>query len=124
SLPSRKRGQILIWGALLLGLALIAFSASHWFWLTMPIMVFIGIGQSTRMALSNVLVQAYADDHYRGRVMSIYMMAFRGGMPLGSLAGGYAASLTTAPHVLAVNGALVTVVALYFLVRSHGVREL
>ena len=74
SLPSRKRGQILIWGALLLGLALIAFSASHWFWLTMPIMVFIGIGQSTRMALSNVLVQAYADDHYRGRVMSIYMM--------------------------------------------------
>ena len=32
--------------------------------------------------------------------MSIYMVAFRGGMPLGSLAGGYAASLTSAPHVL------------------------
>ncbi|MSP21769.1 MAG: MFS transporter [Dehalococcoidia bacterium] len=74
SLPSRRRGAILIWGSFLLGLALIAFSASHWFWLTMPIMVFIGIGQSTRMALSNVLVQSYADDHYRGRVMSIYMM--------------------------------------------------
>lgn len=74
SLPSRRRGQILIWGSVLLGFALIAFSASQWFWLTMPIMVFIGIGQSTRMALSNVLVQAYADDHYRGRVMSIYMM--------------------------------------------------
>jgi uncharacterized membrane protein YfcA len=52
------------------------------------------------------------------------MVAFRGGMPLGSLAGGYAASLTSAPHVLTVNGALVSVVALYFLFRGHGVREL
>jgi MFS family permease len=74
SLPSKRRGAILLWGSVLLGLALIAFSASHWFWVTMPVMVFIGIGQSTRMALSNVLVQAYTDDQYRGRVMSIYMM--------------------------------------------------
>ena len=47
------------------------------------------------------LVQLIVPDHLRGRVMSIYMVAFRGGMPLGSLAGGYAASLTSAPHVLA-----------------------
>lgn len=74
SLPSKRRGAILLWGSVLLGLALIAFSASHWVWVTLPIMVFIGIGQSTRMALSNVLVQSYTDDQYRGRVMSIYMM--------------------------------------------------
>src|SRR6185369_15722445 len=70
------------------------------------------------------LVQLIVPDHLRGRVVSIYMVAFRGGMPLGSLAGGYAASLTSAPHVLTVNGALVSVVALYFLMRGHGVREL
>lgn len=74
SLPNRNRGQILIWGGALLGLALVAFCISTSFWLTMGIMVFIGVGQSTRMALSNVLVQAYTDDQYRGRVMSIYMM--------------------------------------------------
>jgi hypothetical protein len=45
-------------------------------------------------------------------------------MPLGSLWGGYAASLTSAPFVLMINGALVSVVAVYFLVRGHGVREL
>jgi hypothetical protein len=56
--------------------------------------------------------------------MSIYMVAFRGGMPLGSLAGGYAASLTSAPAVLMINGLLISVVSLYFLMRSHGVREL
>jgi hypothetical protein len=57
-------------------------------------------------------------------VMSIYMVAFRGGMPLGSLAAGYAASWSSAPIVLAVNGILIVGVAVYFLVRSHGVREL
>jgi hypothetical protein len=56
--------------------------------------------------------------------MSIYMVAFRGGMPLGSLWGGYAASLSSAPLVLGINGALVSLVAIYFLVRSHGVRGL
>ena len=70
------------------------------------------------------LVQLIVPDHLRGRVVSIYMVAFRGGMPLGSLWGGYAASLSSAPYVLAVNGVLVSLVALYFLVRSHGVREL
>ena len=56
--------------------------------------------------------------------MSIYMVAFRGGMPLGSLAAGYAASRTSAPLVLAVNGVLIMCVAVYFLIQSHGVREL
>jgi hypothetical protein len=45
-------------------------------------------------------------------------------MPLGSLAAGYAASWTSAPDVLAVNGVLIVCVAVYFLIRSHGVREL
>jgi uncharacterized membrane protein YfcA len=63
-------------------------------------------------------------DHLRGRVVSIYMVAFRGGMPLGSLASGYASSLTSAPYVLTINGVLVSMVAVYFLLRSHGVREL
>jgi len=74
SLPSRKRGMIFIIGSLVLGIALIAFSWSTSVAITIPVMLFIGVGQAVRMALSNVLVQAYAEDQYRGRVMSIYMM--------------------------------------------------
>jgi uncharacterized membrane protein YfcA len=55
--------------------------------------------------------------------MSIYMLAFRGGMPLGSLVSGYLATFIGAPTVISINGVLLVVVALYFLVRSHGVRE-
>jgi predicted MFS family arabinose efflux permease len=70
------------------------------------------------------LVQLIAPNEMRGRVMSIYMLAFRGGMPLGSLASGYLASVFSAPAVLVVNGGLLMAVATYFLLRSHGVREI
>ena len=59
-------------------------------------------------SMTTSLVQLIVPDHLRGRVVSIYMVAFRGGMPLGSLGGGYAATLTSAPYVLAVNGALLS----------------
>jgi hypothetical protein len=44
-------------------------------------------------------------------------------MPLGSLASGYLATFLGAPTVIAINGGLLVVVAAYFLVKSHGVRE-
>ena len=36
-------------------------------------------------ALNSSLVQLYVSDAMRGRVMSVYNVAFRGGMPLGSV---------------------------------------
>ena len=101
-----------------------AFAMSHVWWWSCVLLFLAGAALIVVFSMTASLVQLIVPDHLRGRVVSIYMVAFRGGMPLGSLAGGYAASLTSAPHVLAVNGALVSVVALYFLVRSHGVREL
>lgn len=74
SLPSRRRGLIFIIGSLVLGIALVAFSWSTSVAITLPVMLLIGVGQAVRMALSNVLVQAYTEDQFRGRVMSIYMM--------------------------------------------------
>jgi predicted MFS family arabinose efflux permease len=75
-------------------------------------------------AMTTSLVQLIVPDHLRGRVVSIYMVAFRGGMPLGSLAAGYVSTFTSVPTVLAVNGVLVSLSAVYFLLKSHGIREL
>ena len=49
-------------------------------------------------------MQLIVPDHLRGRVVSIYMVAFRGGMPLGSLASGFAATFFPIPVVLALTG--------------------
>ena len=79
-------------------------------------------------SLTASLVQLTVPDELRGRVMSIYLMAFRGGMPLGSLVSGYVVAsipLATTESVIAVNGLLLALVATYFLVGGHGgVREL
>jgi len=82
-------------------------------------------GAALMMVFSTVtsLIQLIAPNEMRGRVMSIYMLAFRGGMPLGSLASGYLATFIGAPMVIGINGALLVVVALYFLSRNHGVLD-
>lgn len=83
-----------------------------------------GAAFMTVFSMSSSLVQLVVPDHLRGRVMSIYMLALRGGGPLGAFASGAAASYLSAPTVLIVNGVLLTIVAAYFLVKSHGIREL
>src|SRR5207253_6890620 len=97
---------------------------SHTIWLSEVLLLF--TGASLMMVFSTItsLVQLIAPNAMRGRVMSIYMVAFRGGMPLGSLAGGYFATIIGAPKVIGINGSLLVLVALYLLfVRSHVIRE-
>jgi predicted MFS family arabinose efflux permease len=55
------------------------------------------------------------DNTMRGRVMSVYNVAFRGGMPIGSVVCGLLIKQSSAPAVLAFNGVLVVVLAMYFL---------
>lgn len=76
SLPNKKRGLMLMGGSLLLGVALIGFSASTSFNISLVMMVFVGLGQTARMTLGNTLLQYYVHDEYRGRVMSLYFMEF------------------------------------------------
>jgi hypothetical protein len=52
------------------------------------------------------------------------MLAFRGGSPLGGLASGWLVTqVGSAPKVLMVNGITLTVVALFFLIRGHGLKD-
>lgn len=74
SLPNRKRARALLYGAFIMGIALLAFAMSTHYWLSVLLLTFVGLGQAARMSLSNVLIQSYVDDEYRGRVMSIYML--------------------------------------------------
>lgn len=74
SLPNRRRARILLYGTFLMGASLLGFAISTNYWLSVFLLTLVGLGQAARMSLSNVLVQAYVDDEYRGRVMSIYML--------------------------------------------------
>jgi MFS family permease len=56
------------------------------------------------MASSNTILQTIVDDDKRGRVMSLYAMAFMGMAPLGSLVGGSLAGWIGAPLTLILVG--------------------
>jgi transmembrane secretion effector len=75
-------------------------------------------------ASASPLVQLITTDEMRGRVMSVYNCAFRGGMPLGNLVSGWLVPLFTAPVVLTANGLLLIAVALYFLLVHRRVTAL
>jgi MFS family permease len=120
----RHMGLALLLVQMAFGGLIAAFALSRTLWLSNVLLFLGGAALLTVFSMTASLVQLIVPDHLRGRVVSIYMVAFRGGMPLGSLASGFIATLASVPVVLAVNGALVSLVAVYFLFKSHGVREL
>ena len=105
------------------GLLILAFAASRMLWLSELLLFLTGAALMIVFSTVTSLIQLIAPNEMRGRVMSIYMVAFRGGMPIGSLVSGYLATFLGAPLVIAINGILLIVIAGYFLVRSHGVVE-
>jgi len=70
------RGKMFLFCGALLGAGILAFSFSTNYWLSIPIMMIIGAGQTGRMALGQVLIQSYSEEQYRGRVMSVWFMEF------------------------------------------------
>ena len=76
SLSERNRGRVLLTVAFAAGFALVAFAASTNYLITMPIMLFVGATQATRMSLGQVLIQSYSEDEFRGRVMAVWFMQF------------------------------------------------
>ena len=66
-------------------------------------------------AMISSLVQLITPNDMRGRVMSVYNVAFRGGMPFGSVTTGWLVPIFTAPTVLSVNGLVLLGLGAYFL---------
>jgi MFS family permease len=119
----RKMGLTALLVQALYGLLIVAFAVSRTLWLSDILLFFTGAALMIVFSTVTSLVQLIAPNEMRGRVMSIYMLAFRGGMPLGSLVSGWLATSLGAPLVIGINGALLIMVAAYFLVREHGILD-
>ena len=120
----KRMGVMTLCVQIAFGFLIALFAVTRIIYVSYALLFLTGVAQMIVFATVTSLVQLIAPNEMRGRVMSIYMLALRGGMPLGSLASGYLASVFSAPAVLVVNGGLLMAVATYFLLRSHGVREI
>ncbi len=111
----KRKGLVALGALILLGASISAFAVSKSVPLSGMILVLAGASMMAVFATVNSLVQLITTNEMRGRVMSVYNVAFRGGMPLGNLLSGWLVPVFTAPVVLGVNGFLLILVALYFL---------
>lgn len=103
-----KLGRIVPIAAIIFGTGLIMLSFSKWYYISLILMVFIGLGMMLQTAASNTVLQTITDDDKRGRVMSFYTMAVMGTAPFGSLiAGALAKTIGTSGTFLA--GGLITI---------------
>lgn len=119
---NQGRGALLMLVAL--GGMITGFALSHSFILSC-ILIFLAGGMLLAVFTTiSSLVQMITADNMRGRVMSVYNVAFRGGMPFGSLIVGALVKEFSAPRVLACNGVLLALLGLYFLVVQRRVATL
>ncbi len=111
----KKKGRVALGALICLGAGISAFGLSKSLPLSETVLVLVGASMMAVFATVNSLVQLITTNEMRGRVMSVYNFAFRGGMPMGNLLSGWLVPIFTVPVVLGVNGFLLIVLALYFL---------
>ena len=102
----------------------LTFALSRNLYLSYAALFFAGACLITLFSSITSLVQLNVTEHLRGRVMSIFMLAFRGGMPLGSLVTGYLAARLTPSTALTVASLLLASTALAFLASGSGIKRL
>jgi MFS family permease len=117
-------GRIIVIASSIFGIGLISFSFSHVLWLSMSLLLLTGFGMMLHMASSNTILQTMVDDDKRGRVMSLYVMAFMGMAPFGSLLGGILASRIGAPITLIIGGASCILGSFLFAKKLPLIREM
>ncbi|NLI14648.1 MAG: MFS transporter [candidate division Zixibacteria bacterium] len=107
--------KVLVFAASLFGTGLVLFSLSRNLFLSIVLLLFVGMGMMLQMATSNTLLQTLVDDDKRGRVLSFYNMSFFGMAPLGSFLAGSLASKIGTPATVAFGGITCIIGAIIFL---------
>ncbi len=104
-------------------IALAVFSQVTTMWLAIPLLFLMGFGMMEQNAACNTLLQTIVESDKRGRVMSIYTMAFMGMAPFGSLWAGALADRIGPSPTLLISAFGSALAGLWFASQYKGLRE-
>ncbi|MEG4836685.1 MFS transporter [Microcoleus sp. B9-D4] len=107
-------GKLIAMSPAIMGFGLIGFGLSRILWLSLIMMLFVGFGFIIQFAGGNTFLQTIVEDDKRGRVMSIYTMAFFGVTPFGNLVAGGLANYIGAPNTVIIGGIICVVGSIIF----------
>jgi len=120
----KSRGKLTLKLQLGMALMIATFALSKNLLLSYVALFFAGLCLLMLFTSITSMVQLAISEEMRGRVTSVYMLAFRGGMPFGSLLAGSLASRFSPSMALLTLSALLGVSALGFLVSQSPVKKL
>jgi MFS family permease len=127
-LASRKTvlglGRWILAAPAIMGAGLLVFSFSTEPALSLVALAVVGFAMMVHMGASNTVVQTIVEDDKRGRVMSLYTMAFMGMAPLGSLLAGFLADRYGPSVAIRVGAAACVAGSLAFALQFRRLRAL
>lgn len=94
------------WFARGFGVVLVAAALNPWLWAVPVLTMLAGATMTLSNTLANSRLQFSVAAHFRGQTSSLFMLAMRGGLALGSLLTGLSASLVGVRYALLINGLL------------------
>jgi len=115
--------RLIAWTSGTAGTALVVFSLSTSLWVALPALYFVGMGLMLSAASTNTVIQSIVPDELRGRVASLYVMAFIGMSPIGAFLSGLLAERIGPPATLACCGVLALGAALAYASRLDAIRR-
>jgi predicted MFS family arabinose efflux permease len=117
----KGQGRLTLLILIFLGLVTASFALSRWLPLSCVLMFLAGAAIMASASFMLSLAQLITTDAMRGRVMSVYNLAFRAGIPLGGLALGKLIPTFGVSKALAGTGLALVGVSLYFLLTQRDV---
>jgi predicted MFS family arabinose efflux permease len=104
--PDRHLFVTPVAAALGFGVSLIMFSQSHWFGLSLVLLIPAAFSLMLLGGSTNSIIQLVSRDDMRGRVVALYAMSFLGMMPWGSLILGWVAEHFGTGRAVAMGGCI------------------
>lgn len=104
-------------------IGLLGFAFCRSFWLAVVLVYIIGAGQMLVAASTNTVLQTIVPDALRARVASLYVMAFLGSAPFGSLVAGWIGERWDPRVALALGGLLALCAAALYARRLPAIRR-
>jgi hypothetical protein len=120
----RRKGLLMTLGQFAFSSALIGISFTQSLPAALPLMMAIGWGTVTQLAMTNTLVQLLVPNELRGRVISTYLWGLQGVAPFGSLFIGFLAQNLGAPAAVLIGGLICLAVFTAANIKTSRLREL
>lgn len=121
---TKHMGRKALMGLMVLGILTVGFAQSSTLVISCAMIFLAGMALMGVFSMISSLVQLITPDDMRGRVMSVFNLALRGGGPVGALVAGWLIPIYTVPVVLAAAGLGMFLLGLYFLLIQRRVAEL